>query len=156
MEPYATVEYADTYLTVQIDTGVWSGADVTDKERALVTATVRIDALSGYGAGLRGCKADSEQPREFPRSPDSSIPDAVMRACCHEALALLEQAQDKTAAGRQKAIQQGVTSVSIGGVSESYAKLSDMQNGLRGCLLSDIAIDLIRPYLAVQGVFPIV
>lgn len=156
MEPYATIEYADTYLAGLIDADAWSGADASDKERALVTATVRIDALSGCGAGFRGRKADNGQLREFPRSPDSSIPDAVMRACCHEAAALMEQRQDKTATGRQKAIRQGVTSVSIGDVSESYAQISDMQNGLRGRLLSDMAMALIRPYLAVQGVFPIV
>ena len=56
MEPYATVEYADTYLGGLIDAGGWSGVDASEKERALVTATARIDALSGYGAGFRGCK----------------------------------------------------------------------------------------------------
>ena len=156
MQSYATSEYADEYLDGLMNTDAWSGAQASDKERALLSATVHIDALSSLGGGFRGCKATDGQLQEFPRSPDTVVPEAVKRACCHEALAILEQSRDKTAQGREQAIRQGVASVSIGGVSESYVKLSDQQSGLRGRLLSDMAMALIRPYLAVQGVFPIV
>lgn len=156
MESYATVEYADTYLACLLDTGAWDKADDATKERALMSATLQIDALASYSGGFRGQKADPDQPLEFPRSPDTVVPDAIKRACCLEALALLDQTQNTTASARAKAIQQGVTSVSIGDASESYAKSSEIRTGIKAYLLSDMAIALVRPYLALQGVYPIV
>lgn len=155
MESYANVEYANSYLSNLLNANVWDKVEGQAKERALMSATLQIDALSSYGGGFRGQKTEPDQPLEFPRSSDADIPEAIKRACCHEALSLLEQVQSATASKRAKAIQQGVTSISIGDSSESYSKASECQSGIRRYLLSDMAIALIRPYLALQGVFPI-
>lgn len=156
MDSYASVPYADEYLGSLIGTSVWKDIDSQDKERALVTATLHIDALSSYGGGFRGKKTAPDQPLIFPRCPDTEVPENIKRACCHEALALLEQSSDPEASKRTGAIRQGITAITIGDVSESYAKSSEAANGLKGYLLSDMAISLISPYMAVKGVYPII
>lgn len=84
------------------------------------------------------------------------VPTAIKRACCHEATAILDQVSDAAATSRARAIRQGVSSVSIGDASESYVKASELRVGVQQYLLSPIAAALVRPYLAVQGVYPIV
>lgn len=155
MDSYASLEYADDYLGGLTGVNAWVQATAEDKAKALRTATLRIDALACVGSGFRGQKADQAQPLEFPRAGQEAVPDAVQRACCHEALYLIDTADDAAAARRERAIRQGVTSASVGDVSESYAKLSELTGGMRGRLGSDMAAALVRPYLAIRGVYPI-
>lgn len=150
MNAYATVEYADEYLGNLITGQAWGNYSPKDKERALCEATVKIDALS-----FRGRKSQQDQSREFPRYPDSLVPEAVMRACCHEALSILQDTKDKAGQEREAAIRQGVKSISIGDVSESYAEAAELRKGTGG-LGSAMALALLRPYLAGRGVAPII
>lgn len=156
MESYATIQYADEYLGGLTGNDAWVAADEQVRQKALLTATVQIDALAACGAGFRGAKAQPEQELEFPRTPDDTVPTAIKRACCHEAAAILDQMSDAAATSRARAIRQGASSVSIGDASESYVKASELRVGVQQYLLSPIAAALVRPYLAVQGVYPIV
>ena len=152
---YTTVEQATEYLNGLLGTEMWAKAEESDKERALASATLRIDALEGTGGGFRGRRTDPGQPLAFPRAPDVEVPEAVKNACALEAAALFENAADPASSSRERAIRQGVASASVGGASESYRSLSELRGGMRGRLASDMALALLAPYMAAKGVYPI-
>lgn len=147
MSSYATREEADAFLSSLLGMDGWDKADGAEKERALATATLHLDALEA-SPGLRGNRKDPEQAQAFPRSFEADISDTVKHACCLEAAALLEEQSDGSASRRRLAIRQGVASVSVGNTSESYRASSELSGGMRGCLSSEEASVLILPYLA--------
>lgn len=155
MSSYTTVEQANEYLNGLLGTETWEKAEESDKERALNTATARIDSLESFGGGFRGRRADPSQLLAFPRAPDMEVPEAVKNACALEAATLLENAADPASSSRERAIRQGVASASVGGASESYRSLSELRGGMRGRLASDMALALLAPYMTVKGVYPI-
>ena len=155
MSSYTTVQQANEYLNGLLGTEMWAKGEESDKERALNTATARIDSLESVGGGFRGRRTDPGQPLAFPRAPDMEVPEAVKNACALEAATLLENAADPSSSSRERAIRQGVASASVGGASESYRSLSELRGGMRGRLASDMALALLAPYLAVKGVYPI-
>ena len=106
---------------------------------------------------ITGQAWDNYSPKDKERAlcEDSLVPEAVMRACCHEALSILQDTKDKAGQEREAAIRQGVKSISIGDVSESYAEAAELRKGTGG-LGSAMALALLRPYLAGRGVAPII
>lgn len=132
MSAYVTLEEANTYFASRLHAEAWTSATDTDKQKALDMATRAIDRTP-----VKGVKATYDQVNQFPRYPDTEVPQAVKDACCEEALALLERGNSQ----RRKLQAEGVTSVSIGGLSETYAVGSG-----RG-LLSQEAKELLRPWL---------
>lgn len=132
MASYVTTEEATTYFASRLHVEVWTAASAADKQKALDMATRVIDRMP-----IVSVKASDDQANSFPRYPDEDVPQAVKDACCEEALALLERGNGQ----RRKLQAEGVTSVSIGGLSETYAVGSG-----RG-LLSQEAKELLRPWL---------
>ncbi len=59
---YATVEEADAYFADRLDVAAWSAADLSQKAKALVTATRMLDELNWLGVAI----SDS-QTLAFPR-----------------------------------------------------------------------------------------
>jgi len=137
VQSYCTIEYADEYFKNRLHAESWSGAASSIKEKALKQATKTIDRQP-----LKGRKATDEQELAFPRHPDAEIPEAVKEACCEEALALLERGNSQ----RRKLQQEGVQSLSLGNMSETYI------TGAGKGLLSQEAKELLRPWL-LGGVF---
>ena len=129
---YVTVEEAATYFASRLHSEAWTSAVDADKEKALTMATRAIDRTP-----VKGVKSSYDQANQFPRYPDTQVPQAVKDACCEEALALLERGNSQ----RRKLQAEGVVSMSIGGLSETYAVGSG-----RG-LLSQEAKELLRPWL---------
>ena len=129
---YCTIEYANEYFENRLHAESWSGTDSETKEKALQQATKAIDRQP-----LSGRKADTTQTLAFPRHPDAEIPEAVKEACCEEALALLERGNNQ----RRKLQQEGVQSLSLGNMSETYI------TGAGKGLLSQEAKELLRPWL---------
>lgn len=91
---FVTLEEADLYFEERIASSAWENATDKDKEKALITATKRINKLS-----FIGYKKDINQPLEFPRKLTQSfycsyrmpdIPQEVKDATCEEAISLLE------------------------------------------------------------------
>ena len=127
----------------------------------LQKATTAIDALPFKGTTYyyldRTSPSSDEQDRQFPRiingqacdwddSTDSPIvPEAVKKACMEEAISLYEFYASSGDQNRAKLQQQGVTSISIGDLSESYRAGSTRR--LRG-LKSEAAYDLLKEYIA--------
>ena len=133
MEAYVTIEEADTYFQGRLHAEAWENAEPVKRQAALVSATRAIDRLT-----LAGRKTDPDQPLAFPRHPDTEVPQAVKDACCEEALALLVRGDSQ----RRKLQAEGVTSVTIGSLSETYAA------GGRGrSFVCPEARELLRPWL---------
>lgn len=95
---YLTVEQAEDYFASRLNSEAWDEASESDKSKALLAATRRIDGLNF--AGLRTadmlCRGDQvapsnpDQPLEFPRNGATTIPQEVYQACCEIAFNLLD------------------------------------------------------------------
>jgi hypothetical protein len=129
---YCTIEEASTYFAGRLYAERWGETSDADKEKALRQATKEIDRQL-----LKGRKTNPSQPLAFPRYPDAEIPQNVKEACCEEALALLERGNNQ----RRKLQQEGVQSLSLGNMSETYI------TGAGKGLLSQEAKELLRPWL---------
>lgn len=128
---YVTIAEADDYLGGEVGGERWSKLEEAQKERFLITAARKIDALQ-----LRGAKADSSQTMSFPRLPDFGT-DIVKQAQILEAFALTDSAALQRAALQE----QGVSSVNVGNASESYIECAQRK------LLSVQANQLLRSYM---------
>lgn len=126
---YLTISEADVYFSSRLHSEKWHEASELDKERALATATRRIDSMRFIGK-----KLDSTQENAWPRSVFDGIPPLVKHAVCEEALSLLGAEEDR----------KGVVSVRIGDAGESYDAITVRQNQK----LSQSARALLEPFLA--------
>lgn len=158
---YATVDYADAYFDNVLFPEPWTTTNATTKAKALKMATKKIDSLM-----LIGRKVNPNQPLEFPRSIYShmngycrinSIPSSrfippcwideteisqnVKEATCEEALSILKNGAQ--AQKRSELQRQGVTSFSLGSLSESYSSSYGNPNKL----LSSTSAQLLARYL---------
>ena len=143
---YVTTEEAAAYFAGRLHVDPWLDASDSDKQATLAMATRAIDRLT-----LKGRKTDPAQALAFPRYPDTEIPTAVKDACCEEALALLERGNSQ----RRKLQAEGVMSVTVGSVSETYASVLGVGGrvvAIDRYLLSQEAKELLRPWL-LGGVF---
>lgn len=129
---YVDLNEANEYFSNRLHAEAWANATESDKRKALVMATKAIDRQP-----LKGRKTDDKQPLAFPRYPDTEIPQAVKEACCEEALTILERGNNQ----RRKLQQEGVQSVTVGNVSETY------KTGAGRGILSQEAKELLRPWL---------
>lgn len=150
---YLTTAQADTYFTTRLYTEKWDEAGETDKAAALLMASNAVDRCN-----FAGRRKVSDQERQFPRCYpplsylpnvswywpcDDTTPQAILDAVCEEALELLTRGNSK----RRRMQKEGVSSFSLGGLSESYAQgVSSAQ------LLSFEAYELLRPYMATTAV----
>jgi hypothetical protein len=146
---YIDLEDANEYFTTVLGGESWFKQSESNRCKALIKATKVIDSLN-----LRGQKYDLyTQKLQFPRiynirpvqnhllDNDSIVPDAVIYACCEEALSLLESLEDPTTDLRRDRQQQGVIECEYGDSREKYSgKVSSKK------LLSDEAIDLLKGY----------
>lgn len=111
---YLTLEEANTYFESRLYNTAWLNASAEDKEKALIMACRKIKSI--------------------PLSIPEVIPENFKNAQCEESVAILEYGNSK----RIKLQQQGVKSMSLGDMSESYA-------GKRILLSADAEI-LLKPY----------
>ena len=112
---YVSLETADYYFDERLNSGRWEAAEQTDKEKALITASRKLDNLNFIGV-----KKSAEQPMAFPRNFSAGfpaeIPADIQEAVCEEALALLEYGASVHAQNQELGIQ----SVSLGAGSVAY------------------------------------
>ena len=118
---YVTPEEAETYFATRLENSAWNAATDDIKERALITASRKLENLN-----FLGVKAVCSQPMAFPRLFGSweGIPEAVEQAVFEEAIALLEQGDSVHTKNRELGIQ----SVSLGSASVAYKDVK--QEGL--------------------------
>lgn len=151
--------FSDSYIESDAELEALIGADpraaaIALKDLAAASqcwycqeATRRIDALP-----LAGRKYDTDQPRAFPRiigwnssTSLAIIPSDVIRACMEEAIALYLYYSSPSAGKRQELQSQGVTSYSIGKLSETFGHASACQ--ARG-IQSQEAYRMLSKYIA--------
>lgn len=157
---YITLADADTYFANRLYSTAWTGATDDDCSRALIMATKAIDRCF-----LKGKRKAEGQTLAFPRcyrydtryaayyntlTPnlyedgwycESDITSTIEDACCEEALELLKQG---ATGGMRKRLQaEGVTAVTVMGVSETYGRKT-----IGSPLSSAEAKELVKPYLA--------
>jgi hypothetical protein len=142
---YITHDDAEDYFATRLNATAFLGASDADMESALHMATQAINSLP-----LKGWKADPEtQVNAFPRytplarggfmGDGVTVPQAVIDACCEEALELLA-----TGGNVRRSLQdQGVTSMKMLDISESFAPPVDVPT-----LISRIARQLMKPFMA--------
>jgi hypothetical protein len=69
---YATLAEGNTYFETRLNTSVWDAAEDADKEKALITATAKLDEYDYVGG-----RASTTQRLRFPRfmvpKPDSNV-----------------------------------------------------------------------------------
>lgn len=167
---YITREEADTYFD-SISGAEWNQAGTTDelKDQALVVATRQIDQLRfigrKYGSQIEG--ATDFQSLEWPRGNSSRsefseetlpysrnsggaliIPKPIREACALQANYLLSTTSGiGEVSDRERLIREGVTSMSVPGLSESY---SQNQRRASAFMYSD-ALRLISRYIQRGG-----
>lgn len=146
---YLTLEEANTYFESRLYNTAWLNASADDKEKALIMATQKIDNLDNSGFGFIDSKYDISQKLEFPRT-DGIVPEKVKKAACEEALAILSRGNSK----RTQLIEQGVTSFSLGDMSESFNKIVSHKS-LDRYLLSGEARNLMQSFLKKIGSVPV-
>jgi len=124
VDSYVSLDEANNYFNSRLHAEAWSNAIDADKEKALKQATRNIDTLA-----FRGTPATATQPLSFPRvysilndgyimnATDDDIPSEVKNATCEEALYLLQNSQ------RKQLQDEGVTSITIGNLTENYGGL---------------------------------
>lgn len=123
---YVTIDEADAYFAFRFGAGAWQALSSANKEVALRHATQSIDQQR-----LRGYQVQDTQALAFPRyipgswdasglvSPSTDIPRAVKDACCEEALWLAQHSSTGGVSPRQQVQSEGVTSYTVGGLSET-------------------------------------
>lgn len=143
---YVSRAEADQYFDAHMRSADWDALTDDQKNAAIRAATTSIDVQL-----YQGLKAETDQERAFPRKyktrrgwiVEEDIPDAVLDACCEEAVALATATED--------AAQRGVTQVRAGDASETYAEqvVAEARTGhlsreakllLRGYLSGGVAI----------------
>ena len=138
-----------------------AAAESTAQTWYLQKATTAIDALPLKGTTYyyldRTSPSSDEQERQFPRVingqacdwDDSTglavVPESVKKACVEEAISLYEFHSSATEQKRETLQRQGVSSFSLGKLSESYKPGSTRR--LKG-LKSEAAYDLLKEYIA--------
>lgn len=147
---YVTAAEAEAYFAGRINVTAWTGATADDKVRALITACRALDSLP-----LKYRKTVSSQTLVFPRQiaphpyPEewqylyasydpTVVPQEVKDSQCEEAWALLKYGSSE----RANLQAQGVTSVTLGKLTETYAPSN--QHGL----LSPDAHRMMLPWIA--------
>lgn len=136
---YITLADADAYFANLLGGSDWAAFTSDQRQRALISATLVIERLQ-----LRGKQYDRTTPQalHFPRIGEYEIPAAIQRAQCEQALWMLQQQAEPELFDRAALRAQGVTSMSLDGLSESYGGAQHADG------LSPIVRSMLRPYVA--------
>jgi len=162
-----TIEASNTYFSTRLGAAVWTAASADDKAKALQMATKTIDQLPL--SGKRYLTVEEGQTLEFPRTYLNSaggyswdeddynedtdtleVPLVVVEACCEVALALIKFYSDTGAQSREQDQAWGVTSITLGEVSETYAS-GIKKTQFIDALKSPEAFRLLERYISESG-----
>lgn len=134
---YGTVAGGNAYFAERLRSTAWTDASDLDKEKALKMATRAIENLN-----FAGDKHDENQPLEFPRGRDTSIPDNINNAAYECAFEFLK-GTDIEEARRNF----GVVSERFSFVGTTYDRGGKVSDWLQAGIPSSVAWDFLLPYL---------
>ena len=132
---FVTLDEAEVYFDERFDSQKWVDIlDISIKEKLLITASKKINALDFVGSPL-----DVGQKMAFPRNFD--LPQDIKDAVCEEAYALLSQEFDVHIKNQEN----NISSISLGVGSISYNQLGWQYS--EGLLVSSKAKRLVQKWL---------
>ncbi len=140
-DTYITIEEVGTYAADNQFYQAFLALSTEEKELLIRKAAMKIDCLS-----FTGRKKDSSQSMAFPRDYQTDVPNEVKTAQALETLAYLDSEKQK----RQDLQNQGVKSVTLGQVSESYG--DSIKTGSMSIFGNSETYWLLRKYLAGSAV----
>lgn len=126
---YLVLDTADAMVEYTEKEQLWMAASVEQRAKMLIDATSRLDSLGGSRDPesadrplFYGSPYTSTQALFFPRAEDTDglIPTDVEEATLAQAFWQLEQIKRPPLVNRERLRQEGVTSRSIDGLSETY------------------------------------
>ena len=145
MNSYVTLHESDRYVNSRYSGSdplrmSWDATSHDDKERLLVRACAIIDALPFHRR-----KKDARQALSWPRVGIPDVPEGIRHAQIELALweALRASGDASGEPNRAGLISQGVTSYSIGDLSESL----DGNRAAQGAMQCPSAALLLRPFM---------
>lgn len=145
---YVSLEEADEYVTTHYvedsdERTYWEDLDDEDKEILLRNSFENIERLP-----FTGRKAKPSQDTAFPRYPATTVPLDVKYAQIENALTLANSAESEEIAQYEKLWSAGVTSYSIGNLSETVGSMTyGAGNFSQSGLSSAKAKKLLIPFL---------
>ena len=150
---YVTVEEADEYFETRLGADSWTEIDEQQKEKALITATKKIDRLP-----FIGYKKSPSQPLQFPRMYYNScsacglqiadISQQLKDAVYEEALTTLQFIENNSQEVYNGAVESSYQSLKLGDASITYGSKSSTSTSNSG-LLSKNAGDLLQGLIKV-------
>lgn len=158
---YVTVEEATEFITnfyTETDPAYQRWAELSEKgkEIYLRKGFYQIERLP-----FIGCKKDLTQPTQFPRCFQDEVPVEVKYAQISQAVGESDETAAGDAAYRLNLQRQGVSSFTIGKLSESYGgdrntsvSAGGASAGLAGSFINAEALVWLQQYI--EGSFPIV
>ncbi len=154
---YVTLDEANEYFASRLGSDYWDTLEDTQKEKALISATKKIDRLP-----FIGYKQDPNQPLQFPRFyystgccynglPIEDIPQQVKDAVCEEALTTLQYIENNSEDVYNGALSGSYQSLKLGDASITYGAKSAGAgtSGNSGSLLSQNAAQLLQGLIKV-------
>ncbi len=154
---YISLEEANEYFAGRLGADYWDTLDDTQKEKALITATKRIDTLSFIGS-----KQKPKQPLQFPRFYYSGleynglqladVPQQLKDAVCEEALTTLQYIENNSEEVFNGAISGDYQTLKLGDASlttGSYEAGNKTGSNTNGGLLSPRAYRLLSGLIRV-------
>ena len=140
-DTYITIEEVGTYAADNQFYQAFLELSTEKKESLIRKAAMKIDCLS-----FTGRKKDGSQLLAFPRDYQTDVPNEVKTAQALESLAYLDSEKLK----RQDLQNQGVKSVTLGQVSESYG--DGIKTGSMSIFGNPETYLLLRKYIAGSAV----
>lgn len=144
---YVTLEEANTYVSENYVTAdplriQWEALIDDDKKALLRKSFQTIELLP-----FTGRKTCMDQPNMFPRWPQEEVPQSIKAAQVENALSLSDTSNAEDDAHYTKLWKYGVSSYSIGNLSESISTGTYGMNAQRTGVVSAVATRLLQPYL---------
>lgn len=167
---YGTLQGAQDYFTERLHSGLWDTVGLDDREKALKTATRRIDRLAYVGeknaAAVQRLNADipknpteseiilinqagETQELEFPRGTDTVVPTEIENANYELAFAFLDGRDADEELEDLATISQGYSSV------RRTRDRSFVHEHLNAGIPSSLAWQFLKPYLRDDATFRI-
>lgn len=154
---YGTLDLANTYFSTRLHSTLWTNSSSTNKTNALYKATEIIDALNFKGSkatvyatlladeyALQSTLrvAEAAQELEFPRDADTTVPDAILRACYEIAFSLLDGVDPDL-----ELENIAITSQGYAGVKTTYNREQQPIEHIINGIPSPMAWRLLKPFL---------
>lgn len=146
---YVTLEEADLYVATHYvenaeERTYWEDLDDSDKQILLLTSFEALERLP-----FPGRKTFNSQDKMFPRYPATEVPKDIKYAQIENAISLANLTESEDAKQYEKLWNAGVSSYSIGNLSETIGNMSyGMSATTESNITSAKAKKLVIPYLS--------